>query len=92
MESMLNRLKSDIDGKDDKVSMLRKELGEIEEVNRKLSVKLSKILKPPNGFLPTVRAFDSMLRDAYRTYHLGFDYFFLGPGPVNGNGIWDLGS
>ncbi|GKB85923.1 hypothetical protein Tco_0958195, partial [Tanacetum coccineum] len=46
MESMLNRLKSDIDGKDDKVSMLRKELGEIEEVNRKLSVKLSKILKP----------------------------------------------
>ncbi|GKB07260.1 protein gravitropic in the light 1 [Tanacetum coccineum] len=69
MESMLNKLQYDIDGKDDKVAMLRKELGEIEEVNRKLSVKLSKILKPPNGFLPTVRVFDSMLRDACRCSH-----------------------
>ncbi|GJY63015.1 protein gravitropic in the light 1 [Tanacetum coccineum] len=69
LETMFNRLQSDIDGKDDKVVLLKKELGEIEEVNKKLSVKLSKILKPPNGFLPTVRVFDSMLRDACRCSH-----------------------
>lgn len=69
LETMFNRLQSDIDGKDDKVLMLRKQLGEIEECNLKLSTRLSKNLKPPNGFLPTIRVFDSMLRDACRSSH-----------------------
>ncbi|KAI3495048.1 hypothetical protein L1887_37172 [Cichorium endivia] len=69
LETMFNRLQSDIDGKDDNVSMLKKQLGEIEECNSKLSMKLSKNLKPPNGFLPTIRVFDSMLRDACRSSH-----------------------
>ncbi|CAI9292287.1 unnamed protein product [Lactuca saligna] len=69
LETMFNRLQSDIDGKDDKVSMLKKQLADIEECNSKLSVKLSKNLKPPNGFLPTIRVFDSMLRDACRSSH-----------------------
>nr|XP_043618755.1 protein GRAVITROPIC IN THE LIGHT 1 [Erigeron canadensis]XP_043618756.1 protein GRAVITROPIC IN THE LIGHT 1 [Erigeron canadensis] len=69
LETMFNRLQSDIDGKDDHVLKLRKELSEIDDFNSRLSVKLSKILKPPNGFLPTVRVFDSMLRDACRCCH-----------------------
>ncbi|KAF5811772.1 putative protein gravitropic in the light 1 [Helianthus annuus] len=69
LETMFNRLQSDIDGKDDKVSILRKQLGEIEEGNAKLSMRLSKSLKPPNGFLPRIRVFDSMLRDACRSAH-----------------------
>ncbi|CAH1448077.1 unnamed protein product [Lactuca virosa] len=69
LETMFNRLQSDIDGKDDKVSMLKKQLVDIEECNSKLSIKLSKNLKPPNGFLPTIRVFDSMLRDACRSSH-----------------------
>ncbi|KAI3681555.1 hypothetical protein L6452_36354 [Arctium lappa] len=69
LETMFNRLQSDIDGKDDKVLMLRKQLGEIEDFNSNLSMKLSKNLKPPNGFLPTIRVFDSMLRDACRSSH-----------------------
>ncbi|XP_071698414.1 protein GRAVITROPIC IN THE LIGHT 1 [Rutidosis leptorrhynchoides] len=69
LETMFNRLQSDIDAKDDKVAMLRKQIREIEECNSKLSTKLSKILKPPNGFLPTIRVFDSMLRDACRSSH-----------------------
>ncbi|KAK9056260.1 hypothetical protein SSX86_027350 [Deinandra increscens subsp. villosa] len=69
LETMFNRLQSDIDGKDDKVLMLRNQLGEIEECNSKLSNKLSKNLKPPNGFLPRIRVFDSMLRDACRSTH-----------------------
>ncbi|KAL7591361.1 hypothetical protein Lser_V15G31793 [Lactuca serriola] len=69
LETMFNRLQSDIDGKGDKVSMLKKQLADIEECNSKLSIKLSKNLKPPNGFLPTIRVFDSMLRDACRSSH-----------------------
>ncbi|XP_023733530.1 uncharacterized protein LOC111881368 [Lactuca sativa] len=69
LETMFNRLQSDIDGKGDKVSMLKKQLAGIEECNSKLSIKLSKNLKPPNGFLPTIRVFDSMLRDACRSSH-----------------------
>ncbi|XP_024993253.1 protein GRAVITROPIC IN THE LIGHT 1 [Cynara cardunculus var. scolymus] len=69
LETMFNRLQSDIDGKDDKVLMLKKQLGETEDCNSKLSMKLSKNLKPPNGFLPTIRVFDSMLRDACRSSH-----------------------
>lgn len=69
LETMFNRLQSDIDGKDDTVLTLKKQLGEIEECNSKLSTNLSKSLKPPNGFLPTIRVFDSMLRDACRSSH-----------------------
>ncbi|KAJ0726684.1 putative protein gravitropic in the light 1 [Helianthus annuus] len=49
--------------------ILRKQLGEIEEGNAKLSMGLSKSLKPPSGFLPRIRVFDSMLRDACRSAH-----------------------
>ncbi|KAI3800446.1 hypothetical protein L1987_28537 [Smallanthus sonchifolius] len=69
LETMFNRLQSDIDGKDDKVLIFKKQLGEIEEGNSKLSMRLSKILKPPNGFLPRIRVFESMLRDACRSMH-----------------------
>uniref|UniRef100_A0A251T540 GIL1/IRKI C-terminal domain-containing protein n=2 Tax=Helianthus annuus TaxID=4232 RepID=A0A251T540_HELAN len=48
---------------------LQKQLGEIEEGNAKLSMGLSKSLKPPSGFLPRIRVFDSMLRDACRSAH-----------------------
>ncbi|KAD3069222.1 hypothetical protein R6Q59_016735 [Mikania micrantha] len=69
LETMFNRLQSDIDGKDDKVLMFRKQLGEMEVCNSKLSTRLSKGLKPPNGFLPRIRVFDCMLRDACRSTH-----------------------
>ncbi|KAK1420137.1 hypothetical protein QVD17_21488 [Tagetes erecta] len=69
LETMFNRLQSDIDGKDDKVLILKKQLGEIEDCNSKLSMKLSKSLKPPNGYLPRIRVFESVLRDACRSMH-----------------------
>lgn len=70
LETMVNRLQSDIDVKDDEVLLCKKKLNEIELFNLKCSKKLSNNLKSNSSsteFLLTIRVFDSMLRDTWKS-------------------------
>lgn len=67
LETMVNRLQSDIDVKDDEVLLSRKKLSEIEMVNFRCSKRLSNYLKVNHSsgtdLLLTIRVFESMLVD-----------------------------
>ncbi|KAI8028648.1 Protein GRAVITROPIC IN THE LIGHT 1 [Camellia lanceoleosa] len=76
LDTVFNRLQSEIDDKDTKVLALRQELDKIHKSNSKLSKKLlnsSSNSKPssnsPMEVLLTIRVFDSMLREACRSLH-----------------------
>lgn len=62
--TMVNRLQTDIDVKDDEFLVLKKKLNEVHLFNLKCSKKLS---KGGNEFLLTVRVFECMLRDARKS-------------------------
>ncbi|KAF5952899.1 hypothetical protein HYC85_010843 [Camellia sinensis] len=76
LDTVFNRLQSEIDDKDTKVLALRQELDKIHKSNSKLSKKLlnsSSNSKPssnsPMEVLLTIQVFDSMLREACRSLH-----------------------
>lgn len=65
LETMFNRLQSDIDEKDSRVSVIRSRLNEIQGFNSKLS---KKDVKCKSEFpLLTIRVFDSMLLDTCKS-------------------------
>lgn len=65
LETMFNRLQSDIDEKDSRVSVMRSKLNEIQDFNSKLSKRDSK--SKSNFPLLTIRVFDSMLLDTCKS-------------------------
>ncbi|KAL6981759.1 hypothetical protein U1Q18_023380 [Sarracenia purpurea var. burkii] len=77
LETVVNRLQSDIDDKDAKALVLRQELDKIHKSSSKLSNKLvSSSSNPKKGssnsaleVALTIRVFDSILREACRSLH-----------------------
>ncbi|KNA08623.1 hypothetical protein SOVF_160980 [Spinacia oleracea] len=72
LKSVFNRLQSEIDVKDDEVSDLRQKLEELNQVNSRLSKKLSCSPKEEEEgceVLLTIRVFDKMLSEAFSFSH-----------------------
>lgn len=71
LKSVFNRLQSEIDVKDEEVSILRQKLEEIQKVNSGLSKKLScySLEEDSTDVLLTFRVFDKMLREAFSLSH-----------------------
>ncbi|XP_052191914.1 protein GRAVITROPIC IN THE LIGHT 1 [Diospyros lotus] len=93
LETAFNRLQSEIDEKDDRVSALRQEVDKIHVANSKLSKKLlnsaPKSKATSNSTMEvmlTIRVFDSLLREACRSLH-SFTKLLIGLMKKAG---WDL--
>ncbi|KAI8545372.1 hypothetical protein RHMOL_Rhmol07G0034700 [Rhododendron molle] len=87
LETVFNRLQTEIDEKGDRVFFLRQELDKIRKGNGKLSKKLSSYSGPSSREVAlTVRVFDSMLREACRSMH-GFSKLLIG---LMKEAKWDL--
>ncbi|KAL2892456.1 Protein GRAVITROPIC IN THE LIGHT 1 [Bienertia sinuspersici] len=71
LKSVFNRLQSEIDVKDEKVSSLRRKLEEINQVNSRLSNKLSfcSSKEKDTDVLLTIRVFDKILSEAFSFSH-----------------------
>ncbi|KAE8681956.1 axial regulator YABBY 1-like [Hibiscus syriacus] len=87
LEIVSNRLQEEIDGKDNKVSSLRKKLAEIQWANTKLSNKLSGNLNSACDVLLTIKVFHSVLHNACRATHK-FSKILIG---LTRKAGWDLG-
>ncbi|RAL48973.1 hypothetical protein DM860_001293 [Cuscuta australis] len=73
LETMVNRLQSDIESKDDEVLILRKKLNKIQDINSSLSKKLG-LRRTENScsamdVVLTIHVFESMLRDSIKSVH-----------------------